>query len=556
MSRTLTDGQRAEDQAHEHADEPAGPGPEDEQEGRHKQGLGREPDERRQRQAARSLGGVKANHTRRLASTVVAARPTSTRFGGVAHACRSRADSQSLTALCADVGRVHEFLAPVGLVQPAPPSSATSVPNDIAGGPAASSAALVHAPGAAGSPRGVRTMPCTAATTLRQYRGRTVPRSHGADHDAANVAYRATPMASTHHPVVRATQTLRTRTRNASTSMSKRAPSAEGGSGVPCDPPVDRVEQQCDDGDRHEGRYPRWPGEGVDGQRRDAAGEHRPGQGHVVCRPEAPTAAARQAPHESCPRDHGAREARPPRRDRRSPRSTSTRRAPPAVRPDRSSGAWEPSARCLRFSIGLDPRTRHASPGFIRRRLARVSPCPVLHARSGWSSPPWAKSDRWSCGRQGQVKCWCARCTPASVGEQRPSSSAGGFPPVSMPRCARRTRPATSRGRSSTDTSVSAWSKTGHRTCSAERCSPCSRTRPLTSCPPTRLSWCPMTFLRCAPVGRHGGDRRQRPVGRGATARRPGGGGRRRDGGLLRRPPAGPDSGRARHSRGCRPLQG
>ena len=36
--------------------------------------------------------------------------------------------------------------------------------------------------------------------------------------------------------------------------------------------------------------------------------------------------------------------------------------------------------------------------------------------------------------------------------------------------------------------------------CSAERCSPCSRTRPLTSCPPTRLSWCPMTFLRCAPL--------------------------------------------------------
>ena len=71
----------------------------------------------------------------------------------------------------------------------------------------------------------VSTMPWIAATGLRQYRGGRGRRSHGTIRPAAQKAYRARPMASTAGPTVPATYTLRTRIRNASTSMSKRAPS-------------------------------------------------------------------------------------------------------------------------------------------------------------------------------------------------------------------------------------------------------------------------------------------------------------------------------------------
>ena len=198
-------------------------------------------------------------------------------------------------------------------------------------------------------------------------------------------------------------------------------------------------------------------------------------------------------PHESCPRDHGAREA-----DRRAGTAEAHGRhqrgehhqlCDQTDHRERGNRVHDAS-----FSIGLDPRTRHASPGFIRRRLARVSPCPVLHARSGWSSLR-GEIDRWSCGRQGQVKCWCARCTPASVGEQTLVFRGGSR--QSVCRDARAVRPATSRGRSSTDTSSVGMVEDGpshllgrtvfslfpHQTAVV---------------PPTRLSRCPMTFLRCA----------------------------------------------------------
>ena len=72
-----------------------------------------------------------------------------------------------------------------------------------------------------------RTIPCTAATTLRENRAGSAAVSHGNANDAATNAYRNAPIATVHQPKSPATNTLSTRIRKASTSMSKRAPSAE-----------------------------------------------------------------------------------------------------------------------------------------------------------------------------------------------------------------------------------------------------------------------------------------------------------------------------------------
>ena len=69
-------------------------------------------------------------------------------------------------------------------------------------------------------------MPAHAVTTLRQYRGGRVAFIHGRNHPAATKPYRSAPIVSTHHPRSCATEALRTRSRNASTSMSNRAPSS------------------------------------------------------------------------------------------------------------------------------------------------------------------------------------------------------------------------------------------------------------------------------------------------------------------------------------------
>jgi len=73
-------------------------------------------------------------------------------------------------------------------------------------------------------PAATRMIPWDAATVLRARLGGSAPRSHGAAQDAATNAYRMPPMASVHTPSENATCTLSTRIRNASTSMSKRAP--------------------------------------------------------------------------------------------------------------------------------------------------------------------------------------------------------------------------------------------------------------------------------------------------------------------------------------------
>ncbi len=70
-------------------------------------------------------------------------------------------------------------------------------------------------------------MPWVAATTFRQYRGGSDPRSHGDTWPAATYPYRIRPIASTQAPTGPTASTLSTRMRKASTSRSNRAPSAE-----------------------------------------------------------------------------------------------------------------------------------------------------------------------------------------------------------------------------------------------------------------------------------------------------------------------------------------
>src|SRR5699024_8290737 len=70
----------------------------------------------------------------------------------------------------------------------------------------------------------VNATPWIAATTFDQYRAGAVSRSQGRNALAATNKYRARPINSTQAPTVGAAYTLSTRIKNASTSMSNRAP--------------------------------------------------------------------------------------------------------------------------------------------------------------------------------------------------------------------------------------------------------------------------------------------------------------------------------------------
>ena len=140
----------------------------------------------------------------------------------------------------------------------------------------------------------VSTKPTTAATTLAQCRGGSGPRSHGSTQPAATNTYRARPIASTHQPDSRATYTLSTMIRNASTSMSKRAPNAEVVSVRRATRPSTpsstsaTVESATRIADR------RLALERVHRERRDPTGEDGAGQRHPVRRPQSDLAVTRQ----------------------------------------------------------------------------------------------------------------------------------------------------------------------------------------------------------------------------------------------------------------------
>ena len=255
--------------------------------------------------------------------------------------------------------------------------------------------------------------------------------------------------------------------RNASTSMSKRAPSARRGAGAPGHLAVHRVQRAAP---------PRpiatstatgaGPPERVDDQRGHPADQHRPGQRHPVRR---------------------ARAGR--RRDRRRPRRSATQVTTPYARPashpatpsptvaaehgqqddlDDQADApdrFEPWAPCLRdlwsTTSVVDTRrmrsVRFGSPGQMRRK-------PVTRdARAFWLRSPGAGEIR-------PVTLPDARpgrgagphpATPGSAGAPRRWSSRAACRRASTPRCGRRSRRATSPARSSTATSTSAWSRQG-----------------------------------------------------------------------------------------------
>jgi len=132
------------------------------------------------------------------------------------------------------------------------------------------------------------------------------------------------------------------------------------------------------------------------------------------------------------------------------------------------------------------------------------------------------------------------------AGAPRRWSSPDGCRPASGTPCGRRTRRATSRPRSSTATSTSAWSR---RACGADRP---DRVLPLPAPDPlrgARLGGRSGTARGAGPpggAGRDRGDRGQRAVGRRPADRRPDRGGRRGHGGRVGRGRRGRPSGRTR----------
>ena len=121
----------------------------------------------------------------------------------------------------------------------------------------------------------------------------------------------------------------------------------------------------------------------------------------------------------------------------------------------------------------------------VRRNVStQVRP---RRTRSGCPSRVAARSGRSRCPSRARTRCWSAPCAPASAGAPRRWCSGAACRRASTPRCGRRSRRATSRGRSSTATSTSAWSSRARRSCAAAPCSACTRTRPPTSCRPSAV---------------------------------------------------------------------
>ena len=145
---------------------------------------------------------------------------------------------------------------------------------------------MVTAGGRTSAAATVSTIPCVAATTLRQSRGGSGARIHaqrppGREERVARRADREHPGAGRAGDVhaededqerVDLAVELRAERR--------RRPRA------PRDPSVDRVEHERERRERHEQRDRRGLAERVRDQRRDADGERRPREGHPVGRPQ------------------------------------------------------------------------------------------------------------------------------------------------------------------------------------------------------------------------------------------------------------------------------
>ena len=125
-----------------------------------------------------------------------------------------------------------------------------------------------------------------------------------------------------------------------------------------------------------------------------------------------------------------------------------------------------------------------------------------MRTHSGCARRAAARSGRSRCPSRGGTTSWCAPCGRASAAEPRRWCSEAGCRRTSTPQCGRRSRRGTSRGRSSTATSMSALWRRGRRSCAAARSSACTRTRLLTWCRPPRWSSCPRAFRPPVPCSR------------------------------------------------------
>ena len=185
-----------------------------------------------------SSGAIRATHTRTRARTVTArARPTRPRWrGGPSGPGTAPIDGLLPTVRCR-WRQSHQHVAPERLGEQHGRASDRGERRPAAAAPGAATA--------------TRTTPWIAATTLRQWRGGSGAAQPGQQPagDDERVARQRRWRAPT-RPSDRATWTLRTRIRKASTSMSKRAPERRDRPGASRHRAVDRVERAA----------PRWPG--------------------------------------------------------------------------------------------------------------------------------------------------------------------------------------------------------------------------------------------------------------------------------------------------------
>ena len=348
--------------------------------------------------------------------------------------------------------------------------------------------------------------------------------------------------------------------------MSNRAPSARRRPGAPGHPAVDGVEDQRDGGARPAADIGAGPASRVDDQR-----------GH-----DAATSVARASVTRSA--GPSRRAGRPAGRGRAAPLATSTAAPMPTSQPAaaqtrRCAGERRPSSTTWRDQperrAGSNRAHRACRPWVSRTRTPDTDRCGwprftrgleedaagvargarVLAARAR----AWARSGRCRCPSPGRttslvrtLRSGVSRGTETLVFRGRCPGE-----PVRQ-RCGRRSRRATSPGRSSTATSTSASSRHGPAAAaSGAPCSASTRTRPPTSCRPSAVTVVPDGVPAGAGrAGRHGRDRGQRAVGRRAAGRRPGRRRRRRHGRLLRRAAARPDPRRRGDPRRRRPGPG
>ena len=219
------------------------------------------------------------------------------------------------------------------------------------------------------------------------------------------------------------------------------------GAGAPGDPAVDRVEDERHGGQRDQRRRPA-PAASNESTVSAATPPTSVARASVT-RSAGPSAAR---PDRCRPRvssgagDQPVRELPPASRRRRDRRSGPGRRAGRAGRSARSAGRFEPWAPCLRRLWEAPDRVARSGAtvrfaGEEDADDARRQRLLAARARRGRDPAGHAARTR------ARARCSSAPVTPASAGAPRPWSSPAACRRASTPRCARRSRRATSRAR-------------------------------------------------------------------------------------------------------------